>query len=245
MTSSPLATQSVGALVRDHLGRAQVFERLGIDFCCAGGKSLAEACTEAGQDIDQVCRDLEDLNESTPHADETDWATAPLTDLIDHILQRHHHYLREQLPQLKQWLDRTVAAHAQDHPELIELSKLLAALTDELTSHMMKEENVLFPMVKQVEHAKQHGEAVGPLHCGSIENPIAVMEDEHKSAGTALRRMRWLTGQYEAPAGACNTYRATFAGLAELETDLHLHIHKENNILFPRAIEMAAQVASV
>jgi regulator of cell morphogenesis and NO signaling len=167
---------------------------------------------------------------------EADWTAAPLANLINHIVGIHHRYLRSELPRLQRLFERVVAAHAASHPELAEAQQVFAALHQELDSHMWKEEHVLFPWVVMLESR----DTMQNHPCGSVNNPIRVMEHEHRDAAEALERLRQLTSDYQAPRDACPTYQALLAGLLELEHDLHRHIHKENNILFPRAAALEA-----
>ncbi len=162
------------------------------------------------------------------------WLTAPLTELCDHIEQTHHAFLHEQLPFITELLNKVVAAHGEHHPELADVRDTFRALREELEPHMFKEERILFPAIRKLETAGV------PLSMpfGSVQNPIGVMEDEHAVAGEALRRMRMLTDDYQIPDDACGAYRGLLEILPRLESDLHEHIHKENNILFPRAIEL-------
>lgn len=236
-THETCTSQTVGALVVEKPHLARVFERLGIDYCCGGRQTLDEACSRAGVDADQLARLLDEAEASAAgqDRDEEDWAAAPLARLTRHIVERHHVYLRAELPRLAQLISKVVAAHGDKHPELAEVARTFDALHAELASHMMKEERVLFPIVETMEQAAESGQPLPAFHCGSVDNPIAVMEDEHQHAGDALARMRALTSGYTAPEDACPTYHALLGGLSQLESDLHLHIHKENNILFPRA----------
>jgi regulator of cell morphogenesis and NO signaling len=234
------AQQPVADLVREQVARARVLERHHIDYCCGGKLSLAEACARVGEDVDQVARELDETEVAAAEAAGPDWSVAPLSQLADHIVQRHHTYLRRELPRLATLLDRVFQAHRHNHPELAELRRVFAALRTELDEHMLKEERVLFPIAKQLEAARAASRPAPTFHCGSVNNPISAMEDEHRQVGEALRRMRWLTRGFAPPHDACQTYRVLLAGLAELEEDLHLHIHLENNILFPRAAELEA-----
>ncbi len=227
--------QRVGMLVRDRQSRAAVFERFGIDYCCHGNVSLAAACREANVPIEDVCRELDVHDSNSTSEDQTDWSHAPLAQLVRHIVNRHHTYLRRQLPLLSTRMDKTVLAHGARHRELLSVRELLRSLQAELVSHMMKEERVLFPIVVELEESAARGSEKPHFHCGSVSNPIGVMEDEHESAGHTLFLLRRLTHGFTPPDDACETYRALLAGLEDLEADLHLHIHLENNILFPRA----------
>jgi regulator of cell morphogenesis and NO signaling len=220
---------TVGQLVVERPGRARVFEKLGIDYCCGGQKPLSEVCQAKGLDLAAVTAQL-DAEPQQPA--ERNWATASLTDLCDHIESTHHAYLREELPRLEFLTGKVANRHGEIRPALVEVHQVFLALKSELEMHMMKEERVLFPMCREMDAAD------GPVsfHCGSVANPIEVMVREHDDAGGALERMRELTDNYALPLDACNTYRALFDSLQQLERDMHQHIHKENNILFPRAI---------
>ena len=238
-----LAQQPVGSLVRERQSRANVFERFGIDYCCHGHAPLEEACSSADIPLEDVCSALDASDASTHAHDDTDWSQMSLMRLIDDIVKRHHAYLRERLPLLARMIDRVVAAHGDRHSELQAVREVFTTLQNELTSHMMKEERVLFPIIIELERAAAGGRPAPQFHCGSVTYPIAVMEHEHDDAGEALNAMRRLTDDFHAPDDACETYRALMTGLRNLESDLHLHIHKENNVLFPRAAELEAAVA--
>jgi regulator of cell morphogenesis and NO signaling len=228
----------VGALVAERLGRARVFDRLGIDYCCHGATPLAEACALRSLDVGKVLSEVaaSDLSGADDEADRVDYTAISPGALTDLIVLTHHAYLRHELPRLAHLIDRVAAAHAGTHPELDELRETFAGLRQELEMHMIKEEWVLFPLIKQLEAAR----APFPIHCGSVGNPILVMEHEHATAGAALARIRRLTGDYQVPSDGCTSYRALYDGFDRLEQDLHRHIHKENNILFPRAAEREA-----
>lgn len=238
-----IAQRSVGNLVRRRLSRANVFERYGIDYCCRGKVPLEQACARAGVSLEEVCCAIDVSDSAPPEPDENDWSAKPLSLLIEHIVERHHVYLRQCLPQLQSMIERVVAAHAGRHPELQRVRIVFESLQSELTAHMMKEERVLFPIAIELEQAAATQALAPQFHCGSVNNPIAVMEQEHENAGDALRKLRRLTHDFQPPQDACDTYRALLAGLKELEADLHRHIHKENNILFPRAAELESAVA--
>ena len=223
----------VGAIVAERLGRARVFERLGIDYCCHGATPLGEACKKLSLDVGRVLAELAESDQrgASEDADRVDYSAMSASSLADHIVSTHHAYLYEELPRLAGLIDKVVAAHSGNHPELVDLRRTFAALQQELEMHLMKEERVLFPLVKQLEAARQPFS----IHCGTVENPIRVMEHEHDSAGSALERIRELTNRYQVPADGCASFTALYDGLSRLESDLHLHIHKENNILFPKA----------
>lgn len=227
---SEVAAQSIAAV--------RVFERHRIDYCCGGRKPIADACTELGIDPAELVTEL-DAAVSAPDAPERDWTVAPLRELTGHIVNRHHAYLRRELPLLAGRLEKVMRVYGdKDRATLAPLPGLLAGLDAELDLHMRKEERMLFPYIERMEAARQSGFSLPSAPFGTVANPIATMEDEHDSAGDALRQMREATNGYATPNHACITYRALLDGLRELEQDLHLHIHLENNILFPRALEM-------
>lgn len=234
-------SDTVGEIVAQRPALSRVFENERIDYCCGGKKTLEEACANAGIDPRQL---LAKLEESAASGDEgapiVDARTLSLTHLADHIEQTHHAYLREELPRLEGLTAKVASVHGGDDPRLLEVKEVFQAVADELTGHMMKEEQVLFPMIRQLEES----ERAPAFHCGSLANPIRQMESEHDEAGSGLERMRDLTDGFTPPDWACNTYRAMIEGLVSLELDLHQHIHKENNVLFPRALEMETEKCS-
>lgn len=234
-----LLERTVGDWVTERPGRSRVFERFGLDYCCGGRRPLGEACADAGLDAAEVLAALRESDAAAGAEPQVDWSLATMSELVGHIVSVHHAYLRRKLPRLAQMNEKVAAAHGERHPEVSQCREVFSALSAELEAHMWKEEQMLFPMIEQLESAA----SLPHFHCGSLQNPIAVMEDEHDSAGRALRRLRDLTGGYTPPHDACNTYRAWLDGLAELEADLHEHIHKENDILFPRATRREDETA--
>ena len=212
----------VGRIASEHPGATRVFHRFGIDFCCGGGKSIEVACQAKGVDpttvLEAVQAELLDGD-----ADATDWLSASPADLIDHILNAYHKPLGTELPRLSEMVQKVAEVHHDKDARLAELRSVFSGLKSELESHMMKEEQILFPMIVQGQ-----GESAG--------GPITVMEQEHDSAGAALRQIRELTDGFQPPEEACNTWRALFSGLEDLEREMHQHIHLENNILFPQAL---------
>jgi regulator of cell morphogenesis and NO signaling len=226
----------VGQLVAERPRRARLFDRLGIDYCGGGRMPLDQACQAKGLNVNDILHELATSDAQSPEDDRIDWAGATMGELADHIVAVHHSFLRQELPRLAAHVDQVASVHGERHPELREVREVFASLKEELESHMLKEEKILFPIIKQLEVATR----TPRFHCGSVNNPIRVMEHEHKDAGAALARLRELTDGYAVPTDACNTYRAMLAGLADLETDLHRHIHKENEILFPRALATEA-----
>ena len=229
------AHQPVAEFVRQNINRADVMERFGIDFCCRGKKSLAEACHERRLSVD-VVRDALNEIEADPEPVQLDWLTVLLGDLIDHIIEAHHAFLRRELPRLNKLMGRVAAVHGLKHWQLHELARVFIQLETDLTAHMAKEERILFPIIRLLEEART--EHVPPLEADIIGQPISAMEDEHQHVGELLEKMRQLTDNYTTPDDACPSYRALLAGLEKLKQDLHLHMHKENNILFLRAARL-------
>jgi regulator of cell morphogenesis and NO signaling len=220
----------------------RVFEKFGIDYCCGGNKPLAQACGEAQIPIQKVIDSIESaarsaqVRQDTPVAE--DWSKAALSDLIAHINNTHHKYTREEIARLGPLFDKVCNVHGPSHPELLEIRRDFQALAQELTVHMMKEERVLFPFIERMEEAVIAREPVIPAPFGSVNNPVSMMIHEHDTAGNLLREMRTRSEGYQPPAGACTSYKTLYSALAEFERDLHQHIHLENNILFPRAVEL-------
>jgi regulator of cell morphogenesis and NO signaling len=223
----------VADLVLERPSRSRVFERFGIDYCCGGRKALAAACAERGADLDEVTLALDDPGPAD--ADDVDWRSRPVSELRDHIVNHHHAYLRDELPPMRLLVDKVATAHGGAHPELLDIRATFAAMADELEQHMVKEEQVLFPACVALE---SDGEAGFPF--GSVENPIGLMLHEHNEVAAALAELRTLTHDYEVPADACASYRSMLDRLHALEMDTHRHVHEENNVLFPRAIELEA-----
>jgi regulator of cell morphogenesis and NO signaling len=223
----------IGRLAASRPEVLPLLERRNIDYCCGGDRTVKEACREAGVDPRKLLEEI-DHTPLCGGVDATDWQAVSLSELCDHIEQTHHAFLREQLPFLSALIAKVVAVHGQHHPELLGVRDAFAALRQELEPHMFKEERVLFPAVRALEAASRQPS----FPFGTIGNPIERMEDEHAHAGDQLRRIRQLTNGYQAPSDACNAYRGLLESLARLEADLHAHIHKENNIMFPHAIEL-------
>jgi regulator of cell morphogenesis and NO signaling len=226
--------KTVGELAVEDPSTARVFEKYGIDYCCGGKQSLETACNQRGIAPEALLKELNQLV-AKPEPEERDWKTAPLCDLIAHIVTRHHAYLKSELPRIAALSTKVLRAHGEREPGLAEVNEVFEVLKEELDAHLMKEEMILFPAITKLEAGSSSG-----APC-SIEHPIARMEYEHESAGRALAQMRHLTLDYYVPDEACNTYQAFFAALIELEADLHQHIHLENNILFPRAAALQKQ----
>lgn len=217
----------VGRIAVEHPASTRTFARYGIDYCCGGGKPLATVCAERGLDPQALLEELRGAI-ATPEGSDRRWDQAPTEELIDHILVTYHEPLREELPRLEAMARKVLRVHGSKAPEMLSgIVTTFVALKEELEQHMLKEEQVLFPLLR--------GGRTAP-------GPITVMRHEHETAGAALARLRELTDDYEAPLRACTTWRALWAGLADLEASLHAHIHLENNVLFLRSQDAAARV---
>jgi regulator of cell morphogenesis and NO signaling len=228
-------------MVRESPLRANVFERHHIDYCCNGKRTLEEVCADRGLDADQLRAELSTAPEENA---DRDFSAMALADLADYIVERHHGYLLTNLPSIARKAKRVVAVHGANHGFLGQVERVFQGLSDEMTQHMMKEEMVLFPLIGRMEQAERQGQAAPAAPGGSVRNPIRMMEHEHDDAGRDLEAIRELTSNFEPPAEACNTFRALYAHLEDLERDLHTHIHLENNILFPRAAELEQRLTA-
>jgi regulator of cell morphogenesis and NO signaling len=229
-------TQTVREIALEVPSSIRVFEKFGIDYCCGGRKPLAEACAAGNIEVDAVIAALEAAAGKTePHF--KDWQSSSLKSLTAHIVATHHSYVRAELPRLAMLAQKVVNRHGATQSELPAIQAALGHLDAELTPHLAKEEGILFPYISALESALESGTEL-PHGCfGTVANPIAMMTQEHDAAGSLLAEIRSLSNQFTTPEGACPTYHAFYDGLREFERDLHQHIHLENNILFPRAIQ--------
>lgn len=230
-----MRVRTVRELASTNPRAARVFESFGIDYCCGGEKSLAQACSVAKVNVQEVTQALESL--PAQHHDR-DWQAASLAELVKHIVEKHHAYVRTEIPRLIALLAKVVRVHGQNHAELEKVATSFQALAEELTLHLLKEERMLFPYIVHLEGAAKNGSCPAPPVFGAVQNPVRMMMMEHDSAGQLLRKMREATNGYTLPVDACVSYRVLYRALPEFEADLHQHIHLENNILFPRAIEL-------
>ena len=219
----------------------RVFEKLGIDYCCGGGKSLEEACAARNLPVADVLATL--ASQAEPGAPTAEWQTGSLSALIAHIVGKHHAYVKTEVPRLDQLLAKVCSVHGQNHPELNAIREKFAGLGQELSMHLMKEENILFPYIVEMEKAHSSLQPIRRPMFGTVQNPVHMMIMEHDSAGDALRSIRQLSADFAAPDDACISYRTLYSALQEFEGDLHQHIHLENNILFPRAVAMESRAA--
>jgi len=232
-------TQTVREIALEQPSSIRVFEKYGIDYCCGGRKPLSEACTAGNVEIDAVLAAL-DLAAQSLAPVSTDWARESLEVLSAYIIDTHHAYVKRELPRLAVLAQKVVNRHGATQAELPAIQSKLVQLDEELTQHLAKEESILFPYVVLLERAAANGSPT-PRGCfDSVANPIAMMTQEHDAAGALLADIRRLSNSFNTPPEACPTYHAFYDGLSDFEKDLHQHIHLENNILFPRAIELEA-----
>jgi regulator of cell morphogenesis and NO signaling len=231
--------KSVRDLALENPASTRVFEKLGIDYCCGGKKSLEEACRAANLNIQQVLASLEQASEPAVATEkEQNWDAKPLAALIVHIQNTHHQFTREEIARLGPLFEKVCSVHGAKHPELLQCYGAFQSLAQELSTHLMKEEMVLFPYIARMEAAVAANESRVPAPFGSVQNPVSMMEHEHDSAGNALRIMRQASNGYSTPTDSCISYQTLYKALVAFEADLHQHIHLENNILFPRAVAM-------
>lgn len=238
--SYPVHAESpVGELAAHVPGSARVFDRLGLDFCCGGGQTLSAACAEHGLAVDGVMRELE--AEAAAHAgtvtDAARWNQAPLGALCDYIVTRHHQYIRSEVPRIERWLEKCVAAHGARHPELARMRETFAEMTAELSQHMAKEELVLFPAIRRLSEPQRRAADIATPTL-RLDQPVRTMLLEHEHAGRDLAELRQESAGYTPPPDACATFRALYQALEIFETDMRDHVHLENNILFPRALDL-------
>jgi regulator of cell morphogenesis and NO signaling len=228
--------QIIGEMVANDYRTATVFKKYGIDFCCNGNRTISDACEKKNLEIKNIMKDLESaVNQPANNLDFTTWQ---LDLLADYIVKKHHTYVAQRTSEIKPFLEKVCRVHGQHHPELFQINEQFTISSEELSMHMKKEEMILFPYVHKLVSAKQNGIKLKEPHFGTVRNPIQLMMQEHSTEGDRFRKIAELSNDYTPPPEACNTYKVTFALLKEFEDDLHMHIHLENNILFPKAIEM-------
>ncbi len=233
--TTDLVTQerTLAEIVDLDAGSARVLERFGLDYCCGGRRPLGQACATAGIDADEVLAALATLE----HRGAPAWVAMGPAELVDHIESTHHAYLHAELPRLQALAEKVEGVHGGRHPELARVTGLTLALRQDLEPHLAKEEAVLFPMIRQLASSA----AAPTFHCGSIANPIQVMLAEHDRTGELLDELREATDGFTPPDDACASYRMLFEGFAEVTADTHLHVHKENDLLFPAVLALADQ----
>lgn len=227
---------TLGDLVTQRPALARELERRSLDYCCGGQQTLAEACAGQGLDVQETVAALGamDAGEVAP------WVTLGPAELVDHLEATHHTYLHAELPRLAALAEKVAQVHGSHHPELMEVQRLYVELREELEPHLLKEERVLFPMIRELAAS----ERAPAFHCGTLRNPISVMLREHDRAGELLGELRSVTQSYVLPDEACGSYTALYSGLQELEADTHLHVHKENHRLFPTVLALEAEMSA-
>ena len=240
-TVNSLVEKTLAEIVTDNIRSAIIFEEAGLDFCCKGKRSLKDACADKNIDVQKIVNELTNLSGSGNGAQNAnDWQ---LDFLVDYIVNNHHQYVRRMIPVISLHSDKVASVHGKNHPETLQIADLFLAVREELEGHMMKEERILFPHIKQMVLNQKENSQFFPPPFGTIQNPIRMMEFEHTSAGDALYQIRELSNNYSHPDDACNTFKALYSELKEFEEDLHKHIHLENNILFPKSIELEIQLS--
>ncbi|MDD2792345.1 MAG: iron-sulfur cluster repair di-iron protein [Sediminibacterium sp.] len=233
--------ETLGQIAAKDLRKAQVFKKYGLDFCCGGKKTVKEACAEKGLDVTKVEQELQQTDRlpSSRPLPYTDWS---LDFLADYIVNTHHSYVRKNLPDIKAYAEKVMRVHGSRHPELLRVNQLVLEVYNELMAHLVKEEQVLFPYVKELVAAQGGGATKHAAHFGTVQNPINMMEMEHEVVGKNIAEIREITNNFTLPDDACTSYSLLYRMLDEFEEDLHLHIHLENNILFPQAIQLEKQI---
>ncbi len=238
-----LAEKTLGQLVAHDFRKARIFKKYGLDYCCGGTATLQDACTSKGLDITNVGHDLQEADNTAglPSLPYNAW---PLDFLADFIVNTHHFYVRENLPDMRAYAEKVTKSHGKQHPELAEILQLVKEVDDELTRHLFKEEKILFPYIRALTHAAKTGQPLQQAGFVTVQNPIRMMETEHEIVGKNLARIRELAADYLPPEGACNSFKILYSLLEQFENDLHIHVHLENNILFPKALDLERQIAS-
>jgi regulator of cell morphogenesis and NO signaling len=229
--------KTIGEYAVETPGATRVFEKLKIDYCCGGGRSLSNACDAAGVEVGQVERLLEAAG-GAPAEMPAGLSSGTLSELIDYILEKHHTFTRDEMERITALAEKVATKHGGNHPELLTVRELFAQLCEDLRPHMFKEEMILFPYIKQLEQTAAAGRPAPYAPFGTVANPVRMMMLEHDTAGEILRELRAASDDYTAPADGCVSYRTLYQALEEFEADLHQHIHLENNVLFPRAAEL-------
>lgn len=229
--------ETLGQLAAKDIRKAQIFKKYGLDFCCGGKKTVKEACQEKGLDVTKIEQELQyaDKLPSSRPLPYNDWS---LDFLADYIVNTHHSYVEKTLPDIRAYSEKVKNVHGSRHPELIPIRQLVEAVYTELMSHMVKEERILFPYIKELAKAKDGKQPLQASHFGTVQNPINMMEMEHEAVGEDLAKIRELSNNFTLPDDACASYTLLYRMLDEFEQDLMLHVHLENNILFPKALEI-------
>ncbi len=228
--------ETLGELAVKDLRKAAVFKKYGLDFCCGGKKTVKEACMEKGLDITRIEEALQEVDRTKLPGQPLAYDEWDLSFLIDYILNTHHAYVKKALPELMKYMTKVAGVHGQNHPELLVIKELLGEVNKELSAHLFKEERVLFPYIKELISAESGLRQPIASQFGTVQNPINMMEMEHELVGKNFEEIRSLSKDYTLPEDACTSYRVLYKSLEAFENDLHMHIHLENNIVFPKAL---------
>ncbi len=235
--------ETLGQIAAADLRKVEVFKKYGLDFCCGGKQTVKEACVKKGLDLQKIEAELMMVssNPVTRPLPYNEWTPEFLCDFI---VNTHHRYVSKTLPDLLGYAKKVSRVHGENHPELLRIYQMVQEINEEMTSHMMKEEKILFPFIKKLFSTSQDHQPLQPAQFGTVRNPVAMMESEHEDVGGKMAEIRKLTSDYTLPEGACGSYSVLYRLLHEFEDDLHIHVHLENNILFPRAIQMEKEIFS-
>lgn len=233
-----IAEETLGEIAVKDLRKAEVFKKYGLDFCCGGKKTVKEACAEKGIDVAKVEQDLKNSDSLVSNTRAMPYNDFELDFLATYIENMHHSYVKRSVPDLRNYAAKVAKVHGDHHPELIEINKLTQEICDEMTEHMAKEESILFKYIKDLVQADKNGTHVPGGKSNLIETEIQTMEAEHDGVGRKLEKISELSNDYTLPADSCASYAFLFKSLQEFESDLHIHIHLENNILFPKALKL-------
>jgi len=238
---------TIGEIVAQNFRAAQVFEKLGLDFCCGGKKTISEACEKSGLNAENVVNELNNSLENgkmleTGGSKGPDFNSWELDFLVDYIINTHHIYVMKALPNIFAHAEKVASRHGENHPEVNSIFDLFSNLKEELEAHLQKEEKMLFPYIKSLVNLKKNNVEMQYPPFGTVKNPVNVLEHEHENAGEILGLLKTLSNNYSTPEDACTTYKVLYSELNEFESDLHTHIHLENNILFPKAIKLEKEL---
>ncbi|WP_138430971.1 iron-sulfur cluster repair di-iron protein [Fodinibius saliphilus] len=228
--------QTIGEIVADDYRTAGIFKKFGLDFCCGGKRTVSEACEKKGVDFDKLSKELLSLGSvNSANHNYNDWSPALL---VDYIIERHHEFVRAKTSEIEIYAHKVARVHGERHEEVIQIRDTFLTLKEEMLSHLMKEEEILFPYIKQLVNAEKKGKPVEKPDFKTAANPVAMMEAEHEDAGNLMAQIEELSNGFTPPQDACATYRVLFQNLEGFQDDLHKHVHLENNVLFPKALEL-------
>lgn len=228
--------ETLGEIAVKDLRKAEVFKKYGLDFCCGGKKTVKEACAEKGLDVTKVEKELQHADNSVSGMRPLPYNDWSMSFLADYIVNTHHSYVKKTIPDLEAYADKVARVHGKQHPELLEINQLVKDICDELAPHMIKEETILFPFIKQLDSNESNFTVQQHHAFKSVESPIDMMEHDHEIVGRKMEEIRELSKNYVVPDDGCASYSFLFKSLDEFEKDLHIHVHLENNILFPKAL---------